>query len=57
MKKTLFIAQLSMLMLLLSLGSVYAQSSNPGNTPPRSRGGTVRIADPIRTVATAWDLV
>lgn len=38
MKKTLFIAQLSMLMLLLSLGSVYAQSSNPGNTPPPQSG-------------------
>ena len=38
MKKTLFIAQLSMLMVLLALGSVYAQSSNPGNNPPPQSG-------------------
>lgn len=37
MKKTLFIAPLSMLVLLLALGGVYAQSSDPGyNTPPQS---------------------
>ena len=37
MKKILFIAPLSMLVLLLALGSVYAQSYNPGyNTPPQS---------------------
>ena len=38
MKKTLLIAQLSMLMVLLALGSVYAQSSNPGNNPPPQSG-------------------
>ena len=38
MKKTLFIAQLSMLMVLLALGSVYAQSSNPGNNPSPQSG-------------------
>jgi hypothetical protein len=38
MKKTLFIAQLSVLMVLLALGSVYAQSSNPGTNPPPQRG-------------------
>ena len=38
MKKTLFIAQLSMLMVLLAIGSVYAQSSNPGNNPPPQSG-------------------
>jgi hypothetical protein len=38
MKKTLFIALLSMLMVLLALGSVYAQSSNPGNNPPPQSG-------------------
>ena len=38
MKKTLFIAQLSMLMVLLALGSAYAQSSNPGNNPPPQSG-------------------
>ena len=40
MKKTLFIASLSMLVVLLALGSVYAQSSNQGyNTPPQSGQG------------------
>jgi hypothetical protein len=38
MKKTLLVAQLSMLMVLLALDSVYAQSSNPGNNPPPQRG-------------------
>ena len=38
MKKTLLVAQLSMLMVLLALGSVYAQSSNPGDNPPPQRG-------------------
>ena len=38
MKKTLLVAQLSMLMVLLALGSVYAQSSNPGNNPPPQPG-------------------
>jgi len=38
MKKTLFIVQLSMLMVLLAIGSVYAQSSNPGNNPPPQSG-------------------
>lgn len=38
MKKTLLIAQFSMLMMLLALGSVYAQSSNPGNNPPPQSG-------------------
>jgi len=40
MKKTLFIASLSMLVVLLALGSVYGQSSNQGyNTPPQSGQG------------------
>ena len=40
MKKTLFIAPLSILVVLLALGSVYAQSSNQGyNTPPQSGQG------------------
>ena len=38
MKKTLFIAQLSMLMVLLAIGSLYAQSTNPGNNPPPQSG-------------------
>ena len=40
MKKTLFIAPFSILVVLLALGSVYAQSSNHGyNTPPQSGQG------------------
>ena len=40
MKKILFIASLSMLVVLLALGSVYAQSSNQGyNTPPQPGQG------------------
>ena len=38
MKKILFIAPISMLVLLLALGSVYAQSSNPGYNPPPQSG-------------------
>ena len=54
MKKILFITPISMLVLLLALGSVYAQSSNPGTTHRRSRGGTARIVDHIRVVVTEW---
>ena len=38
MKKTLLIAPLSMLVVLLALGSVLALSSNPGNKPPPQSG-------------------
>ena len=38
MKKILFITPISMLVLLLALGSVYAQSSNPGYNPPPQSG-------------------
>ena len=38
MKKILFISPISMLVLLLALGSVYAQSSNPGYNPPPQSG-------------------
>ena len=41
MKNTLFIAPLSILVVLLALGSVYAQSSNQGNnTMPQSGQGS-----------------
>ncbi|MGW8186815.1 MAG: hypothetical protein ACWGNK_06100, partial [Desulfobacterales bacterium] len=38
MKKTLMIAPLSILMVLLAMGSVYAQSSNQDNNPPPQSG-------------------
>jgi hypothetical protein len=38
MKKTILIAQLSVLMVLLALGSGYAQSSNSGDNPPPQSG-------------------
>ncbi len=38
MKKTLLIAMFSMLVVLLALGSGYAQSSSPGNNPPPQSG-------------------
>ncbi|MGA9262430.1 MAG: hypothetical protein WBV95_10690 [Desulfobacterales bacterium] len=38
MRKALLIAPFSILVVLLALGSVYAQSSNPGNNPPPQSG-------------------
>ena len=38
MKKTLLIAPFSILVVLLALGSVYAQSSNPAYNPPPQSG-------------------